>query len=138
MDHNQGWSGLYKMSGVAALTAAVLFRRNMGAELSLFTGVEKIPQTAVAWFTLLQQSPFIGLAFLAVFDLVNYELVGLVFLALGVALWETNRSGTAVALAAGLVGIAVGFAANISLCWCSCFLGRKCRGPICSWWWAIS
>ena len=37
------WRTLYKIGGIAALLAAVLFRRNIGAEVSLFTGVEAIP-----------------------------------------------------------------------------------------------
>lgn len=94
--------------------AAVLFRRNIGAEVSLFSGMDSIPQSAVDWFSLLQSNPFVGLSFLAVFDLVNYFLVGLVFLALAARLWTVNKSLTAMALASGLVGIAVSFASNIS------------------------
>jgi hypothetical protein len=55
-----------------------------------------------------------GLSFLAIFDLVNYFLVGLVFLALAVRFWSVNKSLTAMALASGLVGVAVSFASNIS------------------------
>jgi hypothetical protein len=109
------WTPLYKTGSLAALLAAVFFRRNLGAELSLFTGVEAIPQTAVGWYDLLQSNPLIGLTFLALFDLVNYALVGLIFLALGAAFWQTNKSVAAVALAGGFVGIAVSFASNISL-----------------------
>jgi len=97
------------------LLAAVLFRRNIGAEVSLFTGVTAIPQQVGAWYTLLQEDPFIGLAFLAVFDVANDALVGLVFLALAAAFWEAHKSAAAIALASGMVGIAVGFASNISL-----------------------
>jgi hypothetical protein len=93
----------------------VLFRRNIGAEVSLFTGVEAIPHSAADWYALLQGSPFVGLSFLAVFDLANYALVGLMFLALAAALWQTQKSASAIAIASGLVGIAVSFAANISL-----------------------
>jgi hypothetical protein len=112
---NRDWAVLYKIGGIAALLAAVLFRRNIGAEVSLFTGVEAIPQSAADWYALLQSNPFIGLSFLAVFDLANYALVGLVFLALAAALWQAHPSGSAIALASGLLGIAVGFAVNISL-----------------------
>ena len=115
MRRNQGWTNLYRAGGIAALLAALLFRRNIGAEVSLFTGVEAIPESAQGWYNLLQTNPFIGLSFLAVFDLVNYALVGLVFLALGAAFWQTNKSIVTVALASGLVGIAVSLASNISL-----------------------
>ncbi len=108
------WKPLYRAGALAALTAAVLFRRNIGAEVSLFTGIEMIPTNAADWFSLLQRNPFVGLSFLAVFDLVNYFLVGLVFLALAARLWPLNKSLTAMALASGLVGIAVGLSSNIS------------------------
>ncbi len=108
------WESLYRTGAIAATLAAMLFRRNTGAEVSLFTGMDSIPQSAADWFSLLQNNPFVGLSFLAVFDLVNYFLVGLVFLALAARLWTVNKSLTAMALASGLVGIAVSFASNIS------------------------
>ena len=37
---------IYRIGGIAALLAAILFRRNIGAEVSLFTGVEAIPGSA--------------------------------------------------------------------------------------------
>jgi len=108
------WKSLYRAGAIAALLAALLFRRNIGAEVSLFGWMDSIPQSAAEWFSLLQTNPFVGLSFLAVFDLVNYFLVGLVFLALAARLWSVNKSPTAMALACGLVGIAVSFASNIS------------------------
>ena len=112
---NRDWTTLYRTGGIAALLAAALFRRNIGAEVSLFTGVEAIPRSAGGWYTLLQSNPFIGLAFLAVFDIVNYALLGLMFLALGAAFWTAHKSAAAIALASGMVGISVGFATNIAL-----------------------
>jgi hypothetical protein len=114
MAEPSSWKTLYRLGGSAALLAAVLFRRNIGAEVSLFTGANAIPHSAADWFGLLQAHPFIGLSFLAVFDLVNYALVGLVFLALAAALWPAHKSLVTMALASGLVGIAVSFATNIS------------------------
>lgn len=114
MKQTATWKPLYRAGAVAALLAALLFRRNIGAEVSLFTGVEAIPQSAAEWFSLLQTNPFVGLSFLAVFDLVNTFLVAIVFLALAARLWSVNQSLTATALASGLVGIAVSFASNIS------------------------
>ncbi len=117
------WKPLYRIGAVAALTTALLFRRNIGAEVSLFTGADAIPVSAADWYALLQTSPFVGLAFLAFFDLANYALEGIVFLALGAAFWQTHKSMAALALGGGLVGIAVSFAANISLTLFS--LGRQ-------------
>jgi hypothetical protein len=109
------WKSLLRAGGIAALLSALLFRRNIGAEASLFTGVEAIPRSAAGWFTLLEGSPLIGLAYLALFDLFDYALLGLVFLALCAALWSGHKTAAAVALAGGLAGIAVAFATNISL-----------------------
>lgn len=114
MKQTETWNPLYRAGAIAALTAAILFRRNIGAEVSLFAGIETIPAHAADWFSLLQSNPFVGLSFLAVFDLVNYFLVGIVFLALAARLWPVNKSLTAMALASGLVGIAVSFATNVS------------------------
>jgi hypothetical protein len=115
MAQNQDWKPLYRVGAIAALVAALLFRRNIGAEVSLFTGVEAIPYSAADWYSLLQTNPFVGLSFLAVFDLINYAMEGLIFLALGMAFWQANKSTAALALTSGLLGIAVSFAANISL-----------------------
>ena len=115
MTQSRDWTPLYRAGGIAALLAAILFRRNIGAEVSLFTGAEAIPHSAADWYALLQSNPFVGLSFLAVFDLVDYALVGIIFLALAAALWSSHRSIAAIALASGLVGVAVGLASNISL-----------------------
>ena len=112
---NPTWNTLFRAGGVAGLLAAILFRRNIGAEVSLFTGFEAIPQLVAGWFSLLQSSPLVGLAFLAFFDLINYALVGLMFLALCAALWPSHRTLAAIAVCSGMVGIAVSFATNISL-----------------------
>ena len=114
MTQNRDWTTLYKTGAIAALVAGIVFRRNIGAEVSLFTGVVAFPHSSAEWFSLLQSNPFVGLSFLAAFDLSNYFLVGIVFLALAVRLWPVNKSLTALALASGLVGIAVSFASNIS------------------------
>ncbi len=71
MKQIEPWKSLYRVGAMAALLAALLFRRNIGAEVSLFIGVEAIPTTVADWYALLQANPFVGLSLLAVFDLVN-------------------------------------------------------------------
>jgi hypothetical protein len=115
MTQSRDWTPLYRAGGIAALFAAILFRRNIGAEVSLFTGVEAIPHSAADWYALLQGNPFVGLSFLAVFDLIDYALAGLIFLALAAAFWSSHRAVAAIALASGMVGVAVSLASNISL-----------------------
>ena len=69
MNQAPTWKPLYRAGAIAALTAAICFRRNIGAEVSLLSGIEMIPTHAADWFSPLQSNPFVGLSFLAVFDL---------------------------------------------------------------------
>lgn len=112
------WKGLYRVGGTAALIAVVFFRRNFGAELMGFRGFgivavpATLPSSAFDWFTLLQGNQLLGLALLNLVDLVNYALVGLIFLALYGALQRANKSAMVIATTFGLAGIAVYFASN--------------------------
>lgn len=105
------WKCLYRVGGVAALIAGVLFRRNLAAEIGLFSQ-HKSPVTVHNWFVLLQGNRLLGLAYLNIFDLVNCALVGLMFLALYAALRRTHKSCIAIATVLGFLGIAVYFASN--------------------------
>jgi hypothetical protein len=111
---DSGWKSLYRAGGVAALIAGVIFRRNLAAEISLFSA-QRQPATIIDWFTLLQNDRLLGLAYLNLFDLVNYALVGLMFLALYAVLRRADRSYMAIATTTGFVGIAVYFASNTAL-----------------------
>ena len=112
------WRGLYIAGGVAALIAVVFFRRNFGVELVTFKGFGILdvpavhPSTAAGWYALFQDDVLTGLLLFGVIDLVNYALVGLVFLALFAALHWANRGAMAVATASGLVGMGVYFGSN--------------------------
>jgi hypothetical protein len=108
------WKVLYRVGGVAALIAGVLFRRNLSAEIGLFCQ-QTPPETVGDWFELLQSHRLLGLAYLNLFDLVDYALVGLMFLALYVLLRRFSKTGMAVAAAAGFGGIVVYLASNTAL-----------------------
>jgi hypothetical protein len=105
------WQWLYRIGGIAALLAAIIFRRNIGAELALLTGQPAFA-SVVNWFQLLQSNPLLGLAYLNVFDLVDYGLLGLMFFALYAALRHVHGPLVIIATAAGLVGMTVAFASN--------------------------
>lgn len=105
------WKSLYKIGGLAALLAGALFRRNIAAELGLFSE-QPSPLTVDEWFMLLQNNRLLGLSYLNAFDIVNYALLSLMFLALYAVLNRTNKSYMLIAAALGLVGIAVYFASN--------------------------
>jgi len=113
-----GWKALHITGGLAALVAAIFFRRNWSAELMVFKGFgifdvpERLPNSALEWFTLLQKDPFVGLSLLNFYDLINFALVGLIFLALYVALRKADKSLMLIAISSGLVGVTVYLASN--------------------------
>ncbi len=102
---------LFKGGAVAAILAALIFRRNIGAEISLFTS-QTAPSDATGWFTLLQNNGLLGLGYLNFFDTINYVLVGVMFVVVYIALKPTHRRPVAIATLLGLVGIAVYLATN--------------------------
>lgn len=115
------YRGLYKAGAIAALIAAVLFRRNLDAEWMLLRGAGIInagpstaPNTIIDWFMLLQHNKLLGLTLLNLFDLINYALVGLIFLALCTALRRANPSWIIIAAALGFAGITSYFVSNQS------------------------
>ena len=113
------WKGLCTAGGVASLVAALVFRRNIGAEVMLLrllgvlqTGPTVEPVSAAGWFDLFQSDPLVALTLFGLFDLVNYFLVALIYLGLYAALRQVNRSAMVIAAAFGLVGMGVYFASN--------------------------
>lgn len=108
---DSNWKSLYRVGGAAALIASVVFRRNLGVEIALFSA-SKQPDAVIDWYALLQTNRLLGLAYLNIFDLVNYALVGLMFLALYVVLSRANKGYMAIAASLGFLGIAVYFASN--------------------------
>ena len=105
------WRGLYKVGGAAALMAGLIFRRNIGAEVSLFIP-QQPPSTVIDWFMLIDKNRLLGLIYLAAFDIIDYALLGLMFLALYIALRRTNPSAMSIATTLGIAGTAVYFASN--------------------------
>jgi hypothetical protein len=116
---DSGWKTLYRIGAIAALVAVTVFRRNFSVEVMQFKGFGIIrgvpaawPSSAMEWYALLQDNAFVGLILLNVVDVINYCLVGLIFLALYGALRRANKSAMVIATASGLAGIAVYFASN--------------------------
>jgi hypothetical protein len=109
---------LYRVGGAAVLIAALLFRRNLAAEFALLRslgvigGPTAVPSSASEWFDLLARNRLIGLLLFNVFDLVNYALLGVMFLALYAALRGSGRRVMVIALILGLVGIVIALASS--------------------------
>jgi len=112
------WRTLYRIGAIAILIAVIFFRRYYGAELSAFNGFgiygmpEIEPVSALEWFGVLQEYPYVGLSWLGIRDLVNYVLVSLFFLALYVALRKNSPSLMMIAISAGLLGVGVYLVSN--------------------------
>jgi hypothetical protein len=70
------------------------------------------PASALEWFTLLEGNKLIGLILLGIVDLINYALVGLLFLAIYGALRNANESAMGLAITLSLISISVYFASN--------------------------
>lgn len=116
-DHTK--KSIYTVGGIAALIAALLFRKNIGSEFFLYRelgiidwGPSPIPVSAEEWFELLQDNVILGLTLLDFFDIINYYLVSLVFIALYDVLKSTNEDCMRIALISGLVGVTTYFASN--------------------------
>ena len=108
------WKLLYRVGGAAALAAGILFRRNLGVEVALFSPQQQ-PETVSEAFALLQTHRLLGLTYLNLFDVVNYALLAVMFLALFVLLRKANPSVVTLATALGLVGTTVFLASNTAL-----------------------
>ena len=112
------WKPLFYLGGVSILLIVILFRRNFGIELMTFNGFglftlpEVPPVSASDWFAVFNNNWFVGLALFGLFDLVNYALVGIVFLALYGALQTVNKSAMVIATTFGFLSIAIYFATN--------------------------
>jgi hypothetical protein len=104
---------------VAALVVVFIFRRWLAEEFLFFRGLglihsgpRALPSFVLDWFTLLHANPLVGLTLLNVFDVVNYVLVGLIFLGLYAALKRANKSYMTIAIALAFVGIAAYISSN--------------------------
>ena len=105
------WKDVIKIGGIAALVAAILFRRWLSVEVSLFASFNisglptTTPVTILDWFSLLQSNRIIGLIQLNVLDFINYALVGLIFLSLYVVLKKSSTGAATLALLMTFTGI---------------------------------
>jgi hypothetical protein len=102
------WKSLYKVGGVAPLIATALFV----VDIILLVAGGAAPDSAQAWFTVLQNDRGAGLLQLFFTDIVGVVLVIPVVLALYVVLRRSSPAWPALAIAFALVGIPLVFATN--------------------------
>lgn len=101
------WKPLYRIAGVAALIMVVFIPIQ-----SIVFIVSPPPSTVIGWFTLFQNNKLLGLLDMDLLLIVDQVLMGLILLALYTALRRASQSFMAIALTAGLVGIAAYFASS--------------------------
>jgi hypothetical protein len=97
------WAGLYQAGGAAPLVAALLY---LSQFLILLSG-ETYPATPQGWFALFQRSRILGLFFLNALDIISISLLGVMFVALYVALSRSSPSSMAIAAFFAFLGVAV-------------------------------
>jgi hypothetical protein len=101
------WKPLYRVAAVAALLMVVFIPIQ-----SIVFVLWPPPSTVIGWFTLFQHDWLLGLLDMDLLLIVDQILMGLVLLALYAALKRANPSLMAIALTAGLVGIAAYIASS--------------------------
>jgi hypothetical protein len=104
---DSAWKGLYRIGGTAALIMAAF----IPIQIVIFV-VWPPPSTVIGLFTLFQNNRLLGLLDMDLLLIADQVLVALVLLALYIALRRTSQSFMAIALTAGLLGIAAYFAST--------------------------
>jgi hypothetical protein len=97
------WLTLYRAGAVAPLIALAFYL----VEFSLLIVGEPYPADVEGWYALVQQSKLLALWYLNALDIISFVLLGIMFLALYVALRRVDPSWTLIALYLALLGAAV-------------------------------
>jgi hypothetical protein len=97
-----GWKNLYRM-GAAAPLLTLLFYISEFTLISWYT----FPSSMEEWFQLCQQSKLLGLFYLNSLDILSITLLGLMFLALFMALRKTDQDWMLAATFFALLGVVV-------------------------------
>jgi hypothetical protein len=110
---------IFIISGIAALLAGFVFRRNLSAEyfllksFGLFSDDPKsFPSTIIEWYSLFKYSKFVGLLLMNLFDMINFILLGLMYLGLYILLKDTNKTLMQISFGLVLIGIVLYIPSN--------------------------
>ena len=105
------WKGLYKAGAVAPLITISIYLIQL---LVIILG-EAYPTTIIDWFSLFQRNKILGLFYINAFDIFSIALLGIMFLALYIALRRYNESYMAIAVFLVFLGITVFVSARAEL-----------------------
>ena len=100
---NGKWKTLYQAGAVAPLIALVFYSSQF--VIPIFG--KPLPTAVEGWFALLQRNRLPGLWYLNALDIVSFALLGIMFLALCVALRHVRPSWMLIALYCALLGVVV-------------------------------
>ena len=100
---NTQWKTLYRAGAVAPLIALVLY---LSQFVILILG-DPFPTTIEGWYALFQHNKLLGLWYLNALDIVSFAFLGIMFLALYVALRRVRPAWMLIALYFALVGMVV-------------------------------
>jgi len=102
-----GWKSLFKLGAIAAIFIVIIIPIQ-----GIVFAVWPPPKTVTGWFILFQKNKYMGLLDMDLLLIADYMLSLLVYLALSVALWKTNKSSIAIALMLQIVSTATYFAST--------------------------
>jgi uncharacterized membrane protein YgdD (TMEM256/DUF423 family) len=97
------WATLYKAGAVAPLITLFIYM----IQLLVIMFGETYPTTIIEWFALFQRNKILGLFYINAFDIFSIALLGIMFLALYIALRRYNESLMLIATFLALLGIVV-------------------------------
>ena len=97
------WKTLYRAGGLAPLIALVLY----SSQFIILIFGDPFPATVEGWFALVQHNRLLALWYLNALDILSFVLLGVMFLALYVALRRVCPSWMLIALYLALLGVVV-------------------------------
>jgi hypothetical protein len=98
------WKNSYKIGAVAPLIALVFYLIEFSL---LIVGKEPYPTTIEGWYAIFQRSKLLGLWYLNALDILSFALLGLMFLALYMALRSIHPSLMVIALYFAMLGVVI-------------------------------
>lgn len=100
---NTKWKTLYRAGAISPLIALALY----ASQFIIPIFGDPYPETVEGWFALFQRSKLLGLWYLNALDIVSFALLGIMFLALYVALRRVCPSWMLIAIYFALLGAVV-------------------------------
>lgn len=101
------WGGLFKAGGVAPFVTMAVYLTEMFAIILGGMSGEAYPVTASDWVSLFQRNRIVALLYLNALDVFSISILGIMFLALYVALKRFDESYAAMAAFFAFLGVAI-------------------------------